>query len=173
MLFKGQLQQGYHLAKSTEEGYRTVGGVDDQLSARLLRVSFLMKGKKWDRSRELLNEAVPLFKKVRDPSLKSAFHRIMGIVLYNLEGNGENSVYQLNEAVRISSESGLILEELLSSAALIQAIPTGTHQGMANNRKRAIPELMNQLAQVVPKRYWRQFQLREDIYGIVKRHGRS
>lgn len=173
MLFKGQLQQGYHLAKSTEEGYRTVGGVDDQLSARLLRVSFLVKGKKWDRSRELLDEAVPLFKKVRDPSLQSAFHRTMGIVLCNAEGNGENSVYQLNEAVRISSESGLILEELLSSAALIRAIPAGAHQGMVSNRKRAIPDLMNELSEVVPKRYWRQFQLREDIYGIVKNYGRS
>ncbi len=172
MLFKGQLQQGYHLAKSTEEGYRTVGGVDDRLSARLLRVAFLVKGNKWKRARELLDEAISLLKKVKDPSLTSAFHRTMGVVLQHTEGNGENTVYHLNKAVKISSESGLLLEELLASDALIRAIPTGIHRGMVNGRKRAIPELLNQLSGVIPKRYWRQFQLREDVYGIIKRYGR-
>ena len=173
MLFKGHLQEGYHLAKAAEEGYRTVGGVDDRLSARLLRVAFLVKGKKWARASELLKEAVPLFRQVRDPSLQSAFHRAMGIVLHNTEGNGENAVYQLNEAVRIAAKSGLILEELIASDMLLQVIPSGTHSGMVNKRKRAIPELMAQLSGVVPKRYWRQFQLREEMYGILKRHGRS
>ncbi len=172
MLFKGQLQEGYHIAKSAEEGYRTVGGVDDRLSARLLRISFLIKGRKWIRARELLDEGIPLFKKVRDPSLKSTFHREMGVVIRQLEGNGENAIYQLNEAVRISSESGLILEELLASDALIRAIPSGVHQGVVSNRKRAIPELMEELSKVIPKRYWRQFQLREDVYAVLKRYGR-
>ena len=68
----------------------------------------------------------------------------------------------------ISKNYGLRMEELLVSALLLDAIPAGKHQGLLQQRTRAIPEILDHFRDEVPKRYWRQFQLREDVHGIVQ-----
>ena len=97
----------------------------------------------------------------------------MGEIFVNLDGNLENAVYHINEAVSLSQKAELLVEELLASDLLVRSVSERSHPGLLSQRMRAVPELLEKLSETVPKRYWRQFQLREDIYSIMKREGRS
>lgn len=168
LYYKHHLQDGYRLAKTAEESYRTVGGMDDIIRARLLRAKFAITGQDLDRGMELLQEIVGDVRKTLDPWLRARFHRMMGEVMFKQQAPVDNIIYHLNEAVEMSKKFNLRMEELLCSVLLMDAIPAGKHPGLVKSRTRAIPELINHFSEEVPRRYWRQFQLREDIHAIVQ-----
>lgn len=171
---KHHLQEGYRLVKSVEEGYRTVGGQDDLIKARCMRARFAIHGRDPARAVQLLQEISRSARQTKDPWLLTRFHRLMGEAMIARDGNGENALFHLNEAVRISHRNGLRMEELLGSTVLLSQIPEKKQGGSFKRRKRRVNILVEAFSSDVPKRYWRQFQLREDIHRVIQnREGSS